>query len=212
MAHSTDWISGGSLPEAFRLHELLTDRPDAVADPDVRVEIMTMHKAKGLQFDTVILPGLDSGTRGNDKKILAWHEIQRDNGEPAHLLAPVEPSGADSDPLQALVRRFQSEQEAAEQDRLLYVATTRAEKHLHLFFGLDMSAQGGCNNPRSGSLLARLWPAIAPDYADFGGEPGTRETREDWVQPPIRRHPADWEGFPAPTGSPALPPPVAAIR
>lgn len=198
---------GGDIAEAFRLNELLGDRPDAAVESDARVEIMTMHKAKGLQFHTVILPGLDSGTRANDKELLAWHEVQRPDAAPAHLLAPLEAQGDDSDPLQALVRRFQRDLEHAEQDRLLYVATTRAEKRLHVFFALEEAKDGGFNKPRTGSLLARLWPAIEHDFASFAGQPGTRETREEWVQPPIRRYPLSWQGHPPPAAVDALPPP-----
>jgi len=179
--------SGANLAEAFHLHELLGDRPDRGRGAEARVEIMTMHKAKGLQFHTVILPGLDSGTRVNEKSIMAWHEIQRNSGEPAYLLAPIEAQGDDSDPLQAMVRRFESEQDKAEQDRLLYVASTRAEQRLHIFFGLDPAKDGGYRKPRSGSLLARLWPALESDYADYRGEPGSTKQRDGFVQPPIRR-------------------------
>ena len=189
--------TGSNLAEAFHLHELLGDRPDSGKGAESRVDIMTMHKAKGLQFHTVILPGLDSGTRGNEKSIMAWHEIQRNSGEPAYLLAPIEALGEDSDPLQAMVRRFESEQEKAEQDRLLYVATTRAEHRLHLFFGLDPARDGGYRKPRSGSLLARLWPALEAEYADYRGEPGRTVQRDAFVQPPVRRFPAD-HNFAAP--------------
>ena len=45
----------------------------AVAEvEDAEVEIMTMHKAKGLEFDVVIVPGLDRGARHDDRHLLAW--------------------------------------------------------------------------------------------------------------------------------------------
>jgi len=182
--------TGANLAEAFRLHEQLGDRKESAANAAARVDIMTMHKAKGLQFHTVILPGLDSGTRGSEKSIMVWHEVQRDSGETAHLLAPVEAHGEDKDPLQKLVQRFQDDQEQAEQDRLLYVATTRAEKQLHLFFALDAAVDGGYKKPRKGSLLARLWPAIESEYSVYQGDPGHPEFRDEWVQPPIRRFPS----------------------
>lgn len=189
--------AGANLAEAFHLHELLGDRPDSGRGAEARVQIMTMHKAKGLQFDTVILPGLDSATRGNDKSIMAWHEVQTSHGDPGYLLAPIEAVGDDSDPLQAMVRRFESEQEKAEQDRLLYVATTRAERRLHVFFGLDPAKDGGYKKPRSGSLLARLWPVLEAEYANYRGEPGRKPSRDSFVQPPVKRFATDFR-FPAP--------------
>ena len=88
---------------------------------------MTIHKAKGLEFDTVILPGLGSIPRGDDQRLLLWLEHR---GE--LLLAPIAVSGGDKDPIYgylASIERRKSEQETA---RLLYVAATRARRSLHL--------------------------------------------------------------------------------
>jgi ATP-dependent exoDNAse (exonuclease V) beta subunit len=53
---------------------------------------MTIHKAKGLEFDTVILPGLGAVPRGDDQRLLLWLEHR---GE--LLLAPIAESGEDKD-------------------------------------------------------------------------------------------------------------------
>ena len=39
------------------------------------VQVMTIHKAKGLQFDTVILPGLGRGIRREERPALLWQEL-----------------------------------------------------------------------------------------------------------------------------------------
>ena len=46
---------------------------------------MTIHKAKGLEFDTVILPGLGRTTRGNTSPLLGEHRA-RDVVELAKLV------------------------------------------------------------------------------------------------------------------------------
>ena len=38
------------------------------------LQLMTIHKAKGLEFDTVILPGLGRRTRHDDPRLLRWLE------------------------------------------------------------------------------------------------------------------------------------------
>jgi len=189
--------SGGNMAEAFALHENLAERADAAAG-ESRVHLLTLYKAKGLEYDVVILPVLDGTTRGDNKAVLAWHEVALEDAGTGYLMAPVEAAGAEHDPVHSLIRQFQAEQAAFERDRLLYVATTRARRELHLFFGLVENARGELTKPRSGSLLARLWPVIQARYADFAVVPGTMETREDWVQPLIRRFPVGWQPAAAP--------------
>ena len=72
---------------------------------------MTIHKAKGLEFDTVILPGLGAVPRGDDQRLLLWLEHR---GE--LLLAPIAESGGDKDPIYgylAGIERRKSDQETA---------------------------------------------------------------------------------------------------
>ncbi len=70
---------GGDLPELETLAERVAKLyalPDAGADA-ASVQLMTIHKAKGLQFDTVILPGLGYPPRRDDPKLLLWLERPR---------------------------------------------------------------------------------------------------------------------------------------
>ncbi|MBK9953656.1 MAG: hypothetical protein IPP18_00405 [Rhodocyclaceae bacterium] len=47
--------------------------PDARSDGSL--QFMTLHKAKGLEFDTVILPGLNRKTGSNDTPLMRWEEV-----------------------------------------------------------------------------------------------------------------------------------------
>ncbi len=70
---------GGDLPALETLAERVAKLyalPDAGAEA-ARVQLMTIHKAKGLQFDTVILPGLGYPPRRDDPKLLLWLERPR---------------------------------------------------------------------------------------------------------------------------------------
>jgi len=49
--------------------------PDLQADE--RLQIMTIHKAKGLEFDTVIVPGLGRAPRADDARLFVWMEQPR---------------------------------------------------------------------------------------------------------------------------------------
>ena len=63
--------------------EKLYAAPDAKANNSL--QFMTIHKSKGLEFDTVILPGLDRKTGGNDQPLLLWEEVSPNDA--AHELS-----------------------------------------------------------------------------------------------------------------------------
>ncbi|MDH3977023.1 MAG: UvrD-helicase domain-containing protein [Gammaproteobacteria bacterium] len=125
------------------------------------VEIMTIHKAKGLEFDTVILPGLGYKTRVSGQPLLLFYELAQAVDDPALIVAPIKPSkDKKADNLYQLLWDFERDQDLYEQSRLLYVAATRSRKKLHLFATLKLDAEGEVSAPENSTLLARLWPAV----------------------------------------------------
>ena len=94
--------------------------PDTKAGP--QLQLMTIFKAKGLEFDTVILPGLGASPRQDDRALLLWLE-QR--GE--LLLAPIAGAGRD-DPIYDYLNHMERRKSDHETARLLYVAATRARE------------------------------------------------------------------------------------
>ncbi len=181
---------GGDLESVEALDEgleRLFAAPDVEADSSLQV--MTIHKSKGLEFDTVILPGLGRRPRQPDKPLLRWLE----HPDCGLLLAPVEPRiGNDKDPIYETLGRLERDKEDLEVTRLLYVAATRAKKRLHLL-GHATAGQGGEHAPDAGSLLGKLWPAVASRFVfpDAGEKPVEQEASRPL--PPIRRLPATWQ-------------------
>ncbi|MEX2525623.1 MAG: UvrD-helicase domain-containing protein [Gammaproteobacteria bacterium] len=135
---------------------------------DDHLQIMTIHKAKGLEFDTVILPGLSRGSRNDDTRLLLWSESpHRDHQD--LLLAPVKEAGADESPVYQFLRRLDREKQSFEDGRLLYVAATRAKKKLHLIASVKSRERDGELSPvppRADSLLAQLWPVAEAQCRD----------------------------------------------
>ncbi len=123
------------------------------------VSILTMHKAKGLEFDHVILPALGGAPRADDKPLLQWHERVNHQGEPRLFIAALSATGRDDDPLYGLLRHEQSLKSAYEKVRLLYIAVTRARKTAHLSATLSRNTSGEAQPPR-GSLLSYIWPQL----------------------------------------------------
>src|SRR5258708_25996351 len=119
---------------------------------------MTIHKAKGLEFDTVIVPGLGRAERMDDSPLVLFHEWG-DQGEVERLLAPI-PEAGGSDPLYEDLRKIENRKSNLERIRLLYVAATRAKKRLHLL-GQAKIKKNGEPSPDGRSMLADLWPALS---------------------------------------------------
>lgn len=141
---------GGDVDSFGELRQRVADlfaRPDARAGD--QLQIMTIHKAKGLEFDTVIVPGLGSIPARDHGPLLLWQELA-DGGL---LIAPLSPTGSDDDPVYRYLRHVDDQKTKNENARLLYVAATRARRELHLLGCLGKP--GG--EPPSGSFLRLLW-------------------------------------------------------
>jgi ATP-dependent helicase/nuclease subunit A len=125
-----------------------------------RLQVMTIHKAKGLEFDTVIVPGLDAGTGSDDRRLFMWMETP---GEKL-LLAPIDAAGDEGDPIYRFIRGLDKKKTDHENARLLYVAATRAKRRLHLLGCARCDAHGDVQEPPKGSLLRKLWPVIGGEF------------------------------------------------
>ena len=138
--------------------------PDAQADG--RLQLMTIHKSKGLEFDTVILPGLHREPAGRDTPLLAWDSFPLADGERL-VAAPVNRRRArqgGAPTVYDFLQRMEAERSRNEEARVLYVAATRAVRRLHLVGVLRRDEAGAPLAPRAASPLGRLWPALEAGF------------------------------------------------
>jgi len=132
------------------------------ADADPKLQVMTIHKSKGLEFDTVIIPGLDRSARKDDKQLLLWQERINHHGEKQLLLGSLAATGKEEDGLYTFMRREADKQQAFESTRLLYVGCTRAIKRLHLLACIN-TKENELVAPAKVSLLHSIWPFVKDD-------------------------------------------------
>ncbi|HEY3698316.1 MAG TPA: UvrD-helicase domain-containing protein, partial [Spongiibacteraceae bacterium] len=148
--------------EEFAMYELEQRLQNLYAradnDSDARVVLMTIHKSKGLEFDTVIVPALDAGARSDDKPLLRWSEYLAADGALGIALAAKSAMGGADDTIYRWLEFEHKQQKRLEDTRLLYVAATRAIKRLYLLFRTNDAQE--FKTPSSHSLLNRIWDAV----------------------------------------------------
>lgn len=176
------------------------------APPGCRLQLLTMHKSKGLQFDVVLLPGLARGNTRSDQPAVVWTEVlTRPGGDVEPLIAPIHATGAEKDPIYDFALRTETHRESLERARLLYVAATRARNRLHLLASLKTDDAGVPRPAPAGSLLSLIrssltlpdrlpTPSTEPAEGDEGAYPeppalrrfAPETSRPDWPVSPLR--------------------------
>ncbi|NKB47265.1 MAG: hypothetical protein GKR77_05695, partial [Legionellales bacterium] len=153
---------GGDLDDVTQFEmELAALFAAATAPATANVHIMTMHKAKGLEFDIVFLPHLDQAVANHPSALLMWAERTRAQGASDLILAPLKASDAQQDPIVDYLKYQEKRKETYEAVRLLYVATTRAKQQLHLLAQVTVDDQNDLKSPPTSSLLHHIWPTVA---------------------------------------------------
>lgn len=134
-----------------------------VAKGDRAIEVMTMHKAKGLEFEVVILMGLERSPRNDQAPLVRIEQVGT-----RVLFGPVKASAQqEQDPVAQYLGRRESLRQELETDRLLYVAATRARQTLHLLACIALDDKTGTiRKPADKSLLGRLWPFCPQSVQD----------------------------------------------
>jgi ATP-dependent exoDNAse (exonuclease V) beta subunit len=162
-----------------------------------QLKILTMHKAKGLQFDHVVLYGLGRYPASNQRSVLSWLDVP---GEARGIDKLVSPIGRrdelEHDPLHHFIEQTAMEKERMERGRLLYVACTRAKQSLHLVGHTGISADGTeLKPPAASSLLKLLWPVVESEYAsaiDRSTSATAADDSEPYAVPTLRRLLTPW--------------------
>lgn len=147
-------------------------KPDIQADD--HLQFLTIHKSKGLEFDTVILPALNRQPRHADNELVLWQEVMVENH--LHLIAaPLTykksaykkptPEAKNAPPsLYEFLKALEKERSDNEIVRLLYVAATRAERQLHIIASAETNKDGEVK-PKANALLQVLWPAVEAEFS-----------------------------------------------
>lgn len=178
---------------AWRISEEPDEGEGALGEASLdAVQVLTIHKAKGLEFPVVVLPGLhQGGGSGSFRKALT---VDWSTGVLGAVLADRCNVGA------LLVGQKGRIREEAERRRVLYVGMTRAKERLVLFGGLpakraagsflDLLEEAGCpignDEKAEGHAAERILKTVFIDAPDREGGKGVAPSRElktgvDWT-------------------------------
>jgi ATP-dependent helicase/nuclease subunit A len=179
---------GADVPDwAMFIEALNALRAEAEADPSTRVRIMTLHRAKGLEFDVAIMPGLARHPRREDRQLHRPRPGRRRVRLPARSRRRRGRSGIGP----AVVRRMHSGEGAAASD--LVARVDRGRRTTQTVEGtLDANGAGGAvaghfrlgirtrrrhrqacpsrRNRRPAAAPARALATAAAPGIDFGSE------------------------------------------
>ena len=170
----------------------------SAADSSVKLEIMTIHKAKGLQFDHVLLCGLDQKSRTDTAPLLRWQNFPDEHGRPRLLLGVKQQKGGESDALHDFLGEQDKVRASYELTRLLYIGVTRAIKTAWLY-GVVNTNKKGEQQASSSSLLGMVLPVLLTSPEALNVEQtkvpaATASTAQTtgWPVQTLQRLPANW--------------------
>lgn len=124
------------------------------------LQIMTIHKSKGLEFDWVVIPNFGDMPRPTKLKPLTWYPIPQASSNLEGIFITSQSIQEEHQTNTKLSRWFEKQQEFFENQRLCYVALTRAKSRLYLlddkikaqsgsfrdFFSKDLFSEGNLSH------------------------------------------------------------------
>ncbi len=156
----------------------------ATTDPSAAntLQIMTIHKSKGLEFDAVILPVLHRASRSDEKPLLLWDQILGPEGS-EHLVVAAKTKAHQEK--HDFLTAFEKSREQHESRRVLYVAATRGIRELHLVgvANRDPNTAGALKTPLSGSFLEMLWSGASAEFGKVAAQELTSITEHGTRDP-----------------------------
>ncbi len=192
--------AGGTLPEWITAMQALTVREEPQGNA---IRIMTTHKAKGLEFDMVILPRLHESAMADRTKVDLLQKRDEHGNPTAVLLCPSKDALQGAPAVhEAVYTPWQAEQEFARFCEL-YVAVTRAKYATYVIIPTladDDAVEEILMGKRPGESVTGMMLQLADSYpSDEEGETGNLPIAErillrgnaHWEQEWLQRHAAN---------------------
>lgn len=182
-------VTAGEMDDVETIFKLLSQHTETgdLADPQAffraidkvyaspkagSVTAMTLHASKGLEFDIVIIPGLNKAGSRDEAPLFYWRQVAG-NFTVVPNLGDLDKTTPESR-LFSFVGKMVRKDLEGERGRLAYVGTTRAKQDCYLMASVgrlmeededesdasEVAYESSTIKPASGSLLQCLWPAV----------------------------------------------------
>ncbi len=192
-----DLEEGGTIRDLTLLRQRLDCLFAKPAQGENHIQVMTVHQAKGLEFDAVIIPQLSGGSRSSERDLLVWHEEIDSNGVGTLSVAAQPRKGEKTERYEA-IRQAQRSKEEHELKRLFYVGCTRAKNELYLLGSVKTKRSGSeLQTPGHNSFLRLIWSGVESEFAGALRRSPVQRSLFAEEKPAaktiLRRIPADWQ-------------------
>lgn len=154
----------------------------ADAGPPSRVEVLTAHKAKGLEWDHVLLPFLNARGAGDRSPPLRWQSINH-----AGLVLSLRKGHTED-----WIKKREKEKRRNELGRVLYVACTRPRRSLWLSWSTTKEKPTGGTPAALIAANAAFETVLSAQHEPAGISAGAAGTDKSANGPPLRKLPEHW--------------------
>ena len=187
--------SDSNLKDLSRIEDILDYyRVSNTSDNDARVRVMTIHKAKGLEFDHVIIPFLARKPHHNDKTVINWIDYKTDKND--LIISPIGIDGEDL--LYNYINDHIKDADENEILRLIYVGFTRACKSLDIIGNVKLKEENDrriIKVPPKNSFLNKLWPALNESFErnkNLNKSLLNKKKEKQYIKPVLKRIKQDY--------------------
>lgn len=143
-----------TLPTTDELERQIASAFEDQQVEDSSIQLMTQHKAKGLEFDYVFIPQCHKGSRSDSRSLLISDAILHEDGGATPILAPMGKSK--SSEIYEFIRQYLKMKKQNEHVRLAYVAVTRAKVKTYLTGSIPLATKASNPTYREDSFFGIL--------------------------------------------------------
>ncbi|MEM6819651.1 MAG: UvrD-helicase domain-containing protein [Pseudomonadota bacterium] len=167
--------NAGHLDNPAELEQLLEARKVTGGRAGARVVVMTIFSSKGLEFDHVLMPGMNIGSQSDTTPSLRMETGEIDGQTAVMFSAIASRATPGADPKGQLLAQLEAQRADNELKRLLYVATTRAKQSLHLFVATEPTTKGDrWKSPARNTLQRAIWTQALEQLPPAEAQTGDR--------------------------------------